>query len=318
MAEPDLSVLIVSFNDSEVLLPCLESIYLSSPRIEMEIIVVDNGSRDSTVRRLRERFPQVALIEAGYNAGYAGGNNFAFRKARGRFVLFLNPDTLVRPGALEGLVARADSLPDLGALGPNVVNEDGSLQRSCFRSPRLLDFFDSFMLSRVPGYARCFGYLGYRDEDYRRDMEVDAVSGCSLLARRELLERIGAFDEEYFVYFEEADLCERVRASGHKVYYTPAASIVHLGGVTTRRQEAWFRIQAERSRQRFFVKHRGRLSVVALRPLRFISSVMRLLYATAALVLSAGLWKRVRRKPLTELVLLGWQLGIVEQGRRPS
>ena len=107
----------------------------------------------------------------------------------------------------------------------------------------------TLMLHRLPGCAGVFGGGGYRDKAYEEEFEAEAVSGCCLLARRELLARIGAFDEAYFIYFEETDLCERVRASGHKVIYTPGAEVVHLGGATTVKQERWFKIQFERSRR---------------------------------------------------------------------
>jgi GT2 family glycosyltransferase len=314
----ELSVLIVCFHDDGVLFPCLASIFSTRGELPCEVVVVDNASSPATAHRLAAEYPEVRLVPCDHNSGYAGGNNLAFAHAKGRYVLFLNPDTIVRPGALQAMVQRADALSTLGALGPKVLNPDGSLQRSLFRSPRLADFFDSFMLTRVPGFARWFGYLGYTDEDYAGERSVDAVSGCALLARRSLLQHIGAFDEEYFIYFEEADLCERIRRSGHRVYYTPRASIVHLGGATTRRDEVWYRIQAERSRRRFFSKHRSRGATVALAPLVVCSSTLRFLYAALAVVATAGLSPRLRRKPLNELAVLGWQIGLIEHGAKPS
>lgn len=316
--EPELSVLIVCFNDADEVLPCLASIYATPPDAAFEVVLVDNASSDGSAGRVRQDYPQVRVIEAGYNAGYAGGNNLAFEHARGKYVLFLNPDTRLSPGTLDVLLKTADELPELGALGPKVLNEDGSLQHSCFHSPRLADVLDSVMATRIPGYARLFGYMGYSDGDYEREMEVNGVSGCCLLAPRELLATVGVFDEEYFIYFEEADLCERIRRHGRRVYYTPETAIVHLGGATTSRQETWFRIQAERSRRRFFEKHRGPLSRSMLGPLLVVSSFLRLISAGAATILTAGLSPRVRRKPVTELKVLGWQLGFLDQGPRPS
>ena len=314
----ELSVLIVCFHDDDVLFPCLSSILDRPDEIPFEVIVVDNASSPVTARRLAAEYPGVRLVPSPSNSGDAGGNNLAFAHAEGRYVLFLNPDTIVQPMALRAMVQRADALPELGALGPKVLNPDRSLQRSLFRSPRLSDFLDSFALTRVPGFARVFGYLGYKDADYQHERTVDAVSGCALLARRSLLQEIGAFDEEYFIYFEEADLCERIRRSGHKIYYTPEASVVHLGGATTRRDEVWYRIQAERSRRRFFTKHRGSGATAALAPLVLCSSMLRLLYATGAVIATAGLSPRIRRKPLNEIALLGWQLGLIEHGVKPS
>jgi GT2 family glycosyltransferase len=318
MTPCDLSVLIVCYHDDEVLFPCLASLLDRPDALAFEVVVVDNAASDVTARRMAAEYPAVRLVPSPENTGYAGGNNLAFAHARGRYVLFLNPDTTVHAGALRAMVDRADALPRCGGLGPKVLNPDGSLQRSLFRSPRLTDFLDSFALTRLPGFTRLFGYLGYRDTDYDDERAVDAVSGCALLARRSLLQEIGAFDEAYFIYFEEADLCERIRQSGHTIYFTPRATIVHLGGATTRRAEVWYRIQAERSRRRFFEKHRGTGAVAALAPLVVCSSLLRLTYATAAVVVTAGLSPRIRRKPLNELAVLGWQLGLVEHGAKPS
>lgn len=313
----DVSIVIVCYNDAAVLLPCLESIYALSADVSFEVIVVDNNSNDGGPAEVRRRFPRAEVFEAGYNSGYAGGNNIGFERARGRYVMFLNPDTILGGRVLDSLVERADSTPNCGAIGPNVRNTDGSLQRSVFRSPTLADFVDYFLLDRLPGYARFFGYMGYRDADYEREQEVDIVCGCCFMARRDLLQKIGAFDEEYFIYFEEADLCERIRASGHKVIYSPTASIVHLGAATTAKQEAWFRIRAERSRHRFFTKHRSRMAVVALTPLLFVNSVVRASLGTLAVIVTAGASRRLRRKAGTELTVFFWQIGLVAHGPTP-
>ncbi len=315
----DLSIVIVSFNDGEVLLPCLRSIYEWAPKFPFEVILVDNGSKDGSVEEVRRLFGEVVIIEAGYNSGYAGGNNIGFEKATGRWVLFLNPDTLIREGCLEALVSRADSLPGCGAIGPRVLNRDGSLQRTLSRAPRVWDFLaEALMLHRIPGYIGLFGDSGYREDDYEREQDVDTVSGCCLLARRDLLEEIGAFDEEYFIYFEETDLCERIRRSGHKVVYTPAASIVHLGHATTVKSKTWFKIQHERSRRRFFRKNRGRASLAAIGVILLVKSLLRAVLGTLGVVLTAGRSKRIRSSTARAFRMLGWQLGLVKHGPRPS
>ncbi|MCD6405630.1 MAG: glycosyltransferase family 2 protein [Planctomycetes bacterium] len=315
----DLSIVIVSFNDGDVLLPCLRSIYEWAPEISFEVILVDNGSRDGSVGEVRRLFGEVVVVEAGYNSGYAGGNNIGFEKAGGRWVLFLNPDTLVMDGSLEALVSRADSLPGCGAIGPRVLNRDSSLQRTLSRAPRVWDFLaEALMLHRIPGYIRLFGDSGYREGDYDREIEVDTVSGCCLVARRNILDEIGAFDEEYFIYFEETDLCERIRRSGHKVIYTPAASIVHLGHATTVKRKTWFKIQHERSRRRFFRKNRSRVSLAAIGVILLVKSLLRVVLGTLGIVLTAGCRENVRSSTATALRMLGWQLGLVKHGPRPS
>ena len=315
----DVSVIIVCFNDRDVLLPCLESIYQGQDGARFEVILVDNGSRDGSVEAVRERFRDVRIVAPGYNAGYTGGNNYGFERADGRYVLFLNPDTILHPGALGGMVARADRLPRAGAVGPHVVNPDGSLQRSCFRSPTVADFVSvALFLHRLPGYSELVGVLGYRDDEYEREHPVHVVSGCCLLARRELLARIGAFDDAYFIYFEETDLCERIRQSGRDVVYTPAATIKHLGGATTVKQDTWFRIQFEKSRRRFFSKFRPASAGMMLDAILVFHCLLRVVLGGIGVILCLGRARALRAKTAAAARILAWRLGWIEQGPRPS
>jgi GT2 family glycosyltransferase len=308
----DLSIIIVCYNDREVLVPCLESIYASAPSMKFEVIVVDNASVDGSAAEIRRRFPQVRVIDAGYNSGFTGGNNIGYDHSSGKWVLFLNPDTIILDKAIDQLMERAVAIPNLGAIGPNVRNKDRTLQRSVYRSPRLVGFVDAFLLNRLPLYSKLFGYFGYRDADYANEMEVDIVCGCCFAVPRPVLEEVGAFDKGYFIYYEEADLQERIRESGKKVVYTPAASIVHLGGATTVKQQTWFRIECECSRKRFFQKHRNRLSQLVLGPILFADSIARLVFNSVAVVLTAGTSAHFRKHLGIEYALLLWQLGLQE------
>ena len=314
-----LSIVVVCFNDGAVLLPCLESIYTGPPRATFEVILVDNGSLDGSIEEAHSRFPDVVIVRAGYNSGYAGGNNIGFRRASGTYVLFLNPDTTIPQGALDQLVHRADRHPRCGAAGPRVLNADGSLQKSCFRSPCLSRFLhETLMLHRIPGCNTMWGGNGYADTDDGGEMEVEVVSGCCLLARRDLLTEIGAFDEEYFIYFEETDLCERIRAHGWRVLYTPAAEVVHLGGATTVKQRTWFRIQFERSRRRFFAKHRGRHSRLPLHAVLFLNLALRSLLGALAFVSTLGRSTALCTNTDIALRTLAWHCGLFKHGPRPS
>lgn len=318
--EVDLSVVIVCFNDRDVLLPCLGSISRLSERLSFEVIVVDNGSSDGSVKEARRAFGEFAVIEAGHNAGYAGGNNIGFAEASGRYVVFLNPDTLINEGAFDELVSYMDGHSECGAVGPKVFEPDGTLQRTLSHSPRVWDFLaDALMLNRIPGYIALFGYRGYRPKDYECESQVDMVAGCCLVARRELLNEIGAFDEGYFIYFEETDLCERIRRNGHKkVVYVPSASIVHLGHATTVKQKTWFKIQQERSRKRFFKKHRSAVAQAAITAILFFRSLSRTVIGAVGLVLTLGRSRRIRSRTAMAFKMLCWQLGLAEHGPRPS
>lgn len=318
--QPDLSVIIVCFNDHDVLMPCLASLQAAKSALSVEVIVVDNASRDASVSAVRKHFPNVRVVQAGYNAGFTGGNNIGFEQATGRYVLFLNPDTLIDEYAFDVMVERADRDPEIGAVGPMVLNRDRTLQFSCFRSPTVGHFLSkAMMLHRLPGYRRLAGNESrYPESRYRREMDVDVISGCAMLVRRDLLLRIGAFDDEYFIYFEETDLCERIRRAGYRIVYLPEATIVHLGGQTTVKQQEWFRIQYERSRRRFFSKHRSRLAYGGIVTILVLDTGARWLLGGIATAVTLGQSESVRRKTALARHMLLWQLGLRHQGQRPT
>lgn len=320
MPEFDLSIVIVSFNSRDVLLPCLESIYASSPRLSFEVILVDNGSKDGSLQEVRRRFPSVAVIEPGYNSGYTGGNNIGYRQATGRNVLFLNPDTRIKERTLDELVSRADSNPQFGAIGPKVLKQDGSLQLSCYPPPTVMNVLCSvLLLDYIPGWESLSGIkTHYRPDEYTQEMEVGAVSGCCLLVPRRVLDETGAFDEDYWMYGEEDDLCERIRKSGYRILYTPSVSIVHLGGATTDDHTLRWRIHVEHNRRLFFAKHRGKASLVAIRAILLFDTVRRILAGTLRMILTGGCSRKYRLKVARSLGLLCWQVGLIKKGDRPA
>lgn len=312
----DLSIVIVAFNDREVLLPCLESIRESSPAVSYEVIVVDNGSKDGSIEKVQARFPETRIIHAGYNSGYAGGNNIGFHHSRGEYILFLNPDTLTHEGALDELVRFARNKPDCGAVGPNVRNRDGSLQISCWKKKNLLNYvYMTFLLYRIPGLSQWLGEGGYTLSDFEHEMRVDSVSGCCFLCPRQVLETTGGFDEEYFIYCEEIDLCERIRNHGYAIYYTPSSVITHLGGATTVKNQTWFLIQAEKSRRRFFKKHRTAFEEFIVRSLMFIVALRRwFFYSIKDLLHAAGSESASK----AYFVLFLWMCGFKSHGPKPN
>lgn len=228
----DLSICIVSFKARDLLQESLRSIYATIGKLSFEIIVVDNCSEDGTVEMLKSEFPTVQLIVNDENTGYTRPNNQAMRVSKGRYLVIINPDTLVKPGAFETLAAFLDSHPEAGIVGPKVLNRDGTLQKQCRRSEaRPWDAFCYFSgLSRLyPHDKRFSGYLmTYLDEDLTH--EAQAVSGSCMMIRREVIEQIGFLDEDFFAYQEDTDFCRRARLAGWKIYYNPAAQIVHFAG----------------------------------------------------------------------------------------
>jgi GT2 family glycosyltransferase len=230
----DLTIVVVSYNTRDYILPCLESVYGDTRGVRFEVIVVDNASADGSADAIAARFPEVRLIRSERNLGFAAGNNLAVEQARGRFILLLNPDTVVFGGTIEAATRFFEAHPEAGIVGGRTLFADGSLNpTSCWAQPTLWS-----VLCRAVGLSRLFRgtrlfdpeALGDWDRDSAR--EVDIVTGCFLLISLDLWKRLGGFDSRFFMYGEEVDLCLRARKLGARPMITPAATLVHHGGAS--------------------------------------------------------------------------------------
>ena len=263
-SRPDLSVVTVGHNTGELLRACLSS--LPSSGAAMEVLVVDAGSTDGTAELVGREFPTVRLLATDQNLGFTRGNNRALRIARGRHLLLLNPDTAVRPGALAAMLAFLDAHPDVGVVGPQLRFPDGTIQPSRHRFPgRLTAFVDGTVLERWLGRSRLLDsfYLRDRGDDQRQD--VDWLRGACLMVRREAAASAGLFDERFFMYSEEVDLCRRIRAAGWRIVYLPSAVVVHHEGKSSQQNPVARDIHFHDSRVRYYQKHLGRGWALALR-----------------------------------------------------
>jgi GT2 family glycosyltransferase len=254
----DCSVVIVNYHTDEVLAECLASLAKTAGGVEVEVIVVDNGG---TLARggFRERFPGVRLLENPGNVGFSRAVNQGIRLARGRHVLCLNPDTVVHDGALAAMTGHLDAHPGVGAVGARLLESDGSLQYSCRRFPgyATILFGRYALLTRLfPGNAGSRDYL-YLDWDHRTVREVDWVSGACLMVRREVIDRVGAFDEGYFLFVEDMDWCRRIRDAGWAVVYLPDAVVTHHIGTSRGAVPAWVVRARHRGMLRYVRKHFG-------------------------------------------------------------
>ena len=258
----ELSIAIVSYNAREDLEACLCSVVADGAP---EIIVADNASTDGSAAMVKDRFPGVEVLESHENLGFARASNLCWRHAHTPLVLFLNSDTVVPQGALARLVALMTDRDDVGALGPLLRNADGSIQMSFGKMLSLSAELHQKILNA--GYRNGRGPLrSYVENRHSKERTVDWVSGACLLTRRELLERVGGFDEEFFLYSEDVDLCARIREQGAKVLFTPEVEITHRRGrsVAKNRDKAY--VESQRSRLHFYAKHYGqpRLSLLKL------------------------------------------------------
>jgi GT2 family glycosyltransferase len=260
----DLSIIIVNWNGCDITKQCLESIYEQTKEIGFEVIVVDNGSNDLSCETIKNNFPDVRIIQNKENRGFAAANNQGIKESKGDFILLLNNDTIVLDKALEKMLAIAKENREAGIVGCRVLNADKSLQSSCFRFPSLLNLTLAAMhLDTVFPNHRFFGRERYAKANWKSITEVDVLTGCFMLVRREAYEQAGLLDERFFMYAEETDWCLRFKRKGWKVLYAPFGEIIHLGGASSRKNKGVMALQLKGSILLFIKKHRSRFSYSA-------------------------------------------------------
>jgi GT2 family glycosyltransferase len=259
--EIDVSVIIVSWNTQDILCDCINSIYQQTNNEQFEVIVVDNASSDGSVDMVQSEFRQVKIIKNNENRGFAAANNQGITVAQGRYVLLLNSDTVVLNGVIDKVVAFADSSPKAGIIGCRVLDKEKISQPSCFLFPSVLNLFlATTYLYKLCPKSKFFGreHMTWWNRDDVR--EVDVVTGCFMLVRREAIEQVGLLDERFFMYAEETDWCYRFKQAGWQIMFTPNAEIIHLHGASSRQVKPKMISQWRKSMLFFFEKHRDPLT----------------------------------------------------------
>lgn len=225
----DLSIIIVSWKVKDLLRKNLSALLTNSQNIRLEIFVVDNNSGDGTVEMISRDFPRVKLIANGLNAGFAKANNQAIKQSKGKYILLLNPDMKVLPGTLKGMVRWMEEHQEAGVAGCRLITEGGQTIPHVRRFPALADQLAiALKLPHLfPGILNTYLRANF---DYNCEAEADSIRGSFFMIRSEALEKVGLLDEQFFIWFEEVDYCQRVKRAGWKVMYTPAAQCVdHVG-----------------------------------------------------------------------------------------
>jgi N-acetylglucosaminyl-diphospho-decaprenol L-rhamnosyltransferase len=300
----DLSIVIVNWNVRELLRRCLSSVCRTTgASLEVEVIVVDNASSDGSVAMVRESFPQLHLIANEKNLGFTRGNNQAIAQSQGRYVLLLNPDTEVVGEALSTMVRYMDAHAQVGALGPQLLNPDGSVQSSRRRFPTMTTaFLESTVLQQWFPDSRLLRRYYIRDREDDEVQEVDWVVGACLLARRQTIEQVGLLDEDFFMYSEEMDWCRRFKERGWRVVYLPTAQIIHHEAKSSEQVKPLQHIQFQRSKVLYFRKYHGRWQAEVLRLFLLAAYVYQL-------VLESLKWLVGHKRPLrAERVRAHWQV----------
>ncbi len=263
---PQVSVIIVSYNVRGFLENLLASLGKALTGIDSEIIVVDNFSDDDSVEFLKKSHPEVMLIENRMNVGFGRANNQAVKASSGEYLLLINPDSVVEENTIGEMIKFLDLHPDAGAAGCKILNADGSLQKACRRSfpTPWVAVSKIFGLSALFPKSRLFGRYNLTYLDPGEVHEVDAISGSFMFMRKNVFGQVGGFDEDYFMYGEDIDLCFKIKEAGYKVYYTPATSIIHFKGESTRNSNFNRTYEFYRAMSIFVGKRYGQRSALSM------------------------------------------------------
>ncbi len=273
-----MAVAIVNWNTKDLLRSCLQSVSAAAPG---EVVVVDNGSSDGSVDMVRRDFPGVRVEVLPSNPGYGAASNIAFTVCSAPYVLVLNSDTELQPGALPALTRYLDDHPQVGVVGPRLVNADGTLQHSCFPFPNPLNILIkrqpfATLVQWVPPLRDLYP-VNWADDQERR---VPWVVGAALAIRREAFAAVGGFEESFVMYFEEVDLCYRMRRARWQTHFTPAAVIMHVGGASTRQRRHEMMVQLNLSSIEFHKRHSSKSRLAMARAIVRASTLVRLLLDT--------------------------------------
>lgn len=267
----DLSIIVVSWNAKEFLRECLNSLYETIRKVTFDVWVIDNDSSDGSPEMVKREFPKVNLICTRANLGFAEANNIGVRKSNSRYVCLVNPDVKVLDGCIDLLCAYTDQHPQIGIVGPKILNPDLTLQPSAYGFPTpwnslthalgLHKIFPQLKLFRGP-YRKYWPYDTVRN--------VDVLSACFWVVRREALDQVGLLDKDFFMYKEDFDLCRRFGEAGWYVVYFPEAQAVHYGGGSSSNAPANFTIEGPRAQIQYWKKHHGKAGAFYISLMIFI------------------------------------------------
>jgi N-acetylglucosaminyl-diphospho-decaprenol L-rhamnosyltransferase len=296
------AVIIVNYNTRDHLRACLSTVISEAPS---EIIVVDNASSDQSAEMVATDYPQVLLQVNKKNLGYGAAANQAVARCHAEYVLLLNADTLLKPGTLQVLKQHLDQHPRVAIVGPRLEDTDGTLQASCYPFPTPLNTFLEnntlaiFLGRKIRRYIPALGSYYLRTWPHTHPRPVPWVKGAVLAARRQAFEAVGGFDESFFMYFEDADLCYRLTLHGWETHFTPAATVVHVGGASTVHRSAEMEIQLLASTLRFYQRHSSRMR--HLQVITIVRSIMLARWVSRRLALYVTRDVKARRKITEQL-----------------
>jgi GT2 family glycosyltransferase len=255
----DYSVIIVSWNAKNYLSECLQSLNEYTFTYNTEIIVVDNASTDGSPSMVQKEFPHVNLIINEYNYGFAKGNNIGINQSKGTYLFLINSDVFVKDGCIEKMIAYMDVHPDIGILGPKILDQCGKTQRSCMELPSLWNtFYSAFGLHNIFGEFQFFRGEMMTYWSHNTIRQVDIINGCFWMVRKEALDEVGLLDEQFFIYSEDKDWCKRFHETGWDVVFYPEAEAIHYGGASSANAPIRFEVEMQKANLQYWKKHHSK------------------------------------------------------------
>jgi len=252
----DVSVVIVNYNTRDILLQCLKTLYQYTKNVSMEVIVVDNDSHDGSVDAVRNAYPQVDLIPSDTNLGFGKANNLGMRKATGRYVCLVNSDVELLEDTFSIMIKYMDDNAKIGVTGPKTINGNKELNPNVRLAPTLWNLFcDSYYLSKVLRFIPLFQGRTLRNFDYDKISDVEVLSGCFMMVRKEALDEVGMFNDIFFIYGEDTDWNYRFLKAGWRVVYYPVSTVIHLEGASSSKEGVRFPVEMEKADLQYWNLH---------------------------------------------------------------
>jgi GT2 family glycosyltransferase len=308
---PDVSIVIVSWNTKKILSDCLESLERCRKNLSLEVIVVDNASLDGTAEYVRERFPEVQLVQNSTNLGFARANNIGVRLSEGQYVCLVNSDVVVPEGCLKSMVEYMNQHAAIGMLGPKMVLRDGRIGQSCMRFPSVWNSFcRALALDSLFKGTRFFGGLLMTDFRYDRTIDVDVLTGWFWMVRRDALTHVGFLDERFFMYGEDIDWSRRFHKAGWRVVFFDKAEAFHYCAASSAIAPARFYIEMNRANMQYYRTYHNQLAVAGLWLATWFHQIVRILGYGAMYVLKPSGRLETRSKLKRSAACLFWLMGI--------
>lgn len=308
--QKDISIIIVNWNALIYLEKCLHSIYSQATDLKYEVIVVDNASTDGSRELVREKFPYAIIICNHTNLGFAKANNIGIMQSSGRYICLINSDVEVLKGCFENMKTYMEQHPEIGMLGPQILDLQGKMQRSCMGFPTLWNIFcRALAMDTLFPTVKIFGGHLLTYWPHNKVRNVDVLNGCFWMIKREALNQVGLLDEAFFIYGEDIDWCKRFWNAGWNVVYFPEAKAIHYGGASSSIAPIRFYLELQKAYLQYWEKHYNRTEYIVFSFILVLQHIIRLLGDIVLYVIQPAKRISITLKINRSLAFMKWRLG---------